>query len=83
MNKGKKCKPLLRRHVIFYEESFLSKIENIDSSFSEKTFFPFHTWLDFLSLISGMETLNNFDKTRVDILNFRQESFCVKDHMSL
>ena len=39
--------------------------------------------LDFVFLISRMETINKFDKTRVDILNFRQERFIVKDHMSL
>ena len=46
-------------------------------------FFPFHTWANFSFLISRMEIINKFDKTRVDILNFRRESFIVKDHMSL
>ena len=37
-----KCKPLLQRHVIFYEETFLSEIKNIDSSFI-KLIYSFHS----------------------------------------
>ena len=46
-------------------------------------FFPFHTWFDFPFLLSKMEIINKFDKTSVNILNVRRESFFVKDHMSL
>ena len=42
LDKGKNCKRLLQRHVIFYEETFSSKIKNIDSSFS-KLVYSFHS----------------------------------------
>ena len=35
-----------------------------------RAFFPFHTWFDFSFLITRMEIINKFAKTRVNILNF-------------
>ena len=33
VDEGKKCKRLLQRHVILYQETFSSEIKNIESSF--------------------------------------------------
>ena len=41
-DKGKNCKRLLHRHMIFYGETFSSEIKNIDSRFSKRVY-NFHS----------------------------------------
>ena len=73
----------------FFSSNLKSNVSETDTDHKQVNpsviiaFFPFHTWLDFSFLISRMETINKFAKTRVNILNFGRKSFFVKDHMSL
>ena len=64
LDKGKNCKRLLQRHVIFYEETFSSKIKNIDSSFS-KLVYSFHSTYQEREIEPSMKREKSYDYRRV------------------
>ena len=67
-DKGKNCKPLLQKHVIFYEETFSSKIKNIDSSFS-KLVYSFHSTYQEREIEPSMKREKSYDYRRVKVQN--------------
>ena len=73
MDKGKNCKRLLQRHVIVYEETFLSEIKNIDSSFS-KLVYNYHSAYQKREIDPSMKREKDVFDTRVKYL-FKKGSF--------
>ena len=63
-DKGKNCKRLLQRHVIFYEENFSPELKNIDSSFI-KLVYSFHSSYQERATEPSMKRENSVDDMRV------------------
>ena len=75
-DKGKNCKRLLQRHVVFYEENFSSKIKNIDSSFS-KLVYNFHSAYQEREIRPSMKREKSSDPMRV-----KPDSGAVQKHFN-
>ena len=67
LDKRKNCKRLLQWHMIFYEETFSSKIKNIDSSFS-KLVYSFHSTYQEREIEPSMKREKSYDYRRVKSL---------------
>ena len=77
LDKGKNCKRLLQRHVIFYEETFSSKIKNIDSSFS-KLVYNFNSVYQEREIRPSMKRKKSSDPMRVKVNNLvRSDNYTV------